>query len=45
MNWVMFLVNQFLIDYREAQDKGAKFHYTWLLIMIALVAWREPNDT
>jgi hypothetical protein len=45
MNWVMFLVNQFLMDCREVQDKGKKIHYAWLLILIALVAWREPKDT
>jgi hypothetical protein len=41
----MFLLNQFLIDCKEAQDKGMEFHYAWLLILIALVAWREPEDT
>jgi hypothetical protein len=43
MNWETFLVNQFQIDYREAQDRGMEFHYAWLLILIALVAWREPK--
>jgi hypothetical protein len=45
MNWVTFLVNQFLTDCKEAQDKGTKLHYAWLLILIALVAWREPRET
>jgi hypothetical protein len=27
MNWATFLVNQFLTDYIEAQEKGTKFHY------------------
>jgi hypothetical protein len=45
MNWEMFLVNQFLIDYKEGQDKGMEFHYTWLLILIALVSWRESDDS
>jgi hypothetical protein len=45
MNWSTFLVNQFLMDYREAQEKGTKFHYAWLLILIALTAWREPKET
>jgi hypothetical protein len=42
MNWVTFLVNQFLQDCTEAQEKGAEFHYAWLLILIALVRWQEP---
>jgi hypothetical protein len=33
-----------LIDYEEAQDKGVEFHYTWILILIALSTWREPDD-
>jgi hypothetical protein len=38
MNWANFLVNQFLTDYREAQEKGMELHYAWLLILIALVS-------
>jgi hypothetical protein len=44
MNWSTFLVNQFLMDCREAQEKGTKFHYVWLLILIALTMWREPEE-
>jgi hypothetical protein len=33
------------MDCREAQYKGIEFHYAWLLILITLVAWREPKDT
>jgi hypothetical protein len=43
MNWATFLVNQFLTDCIEAQEKGTKFHYAWLLILIALVGWKEPG--
>jgi hypothetical protein len=45
MNWAMFLLNQILIDCEEAQDKGTEFHYSWLLILIALSTWREENDS
>jgi hypothetical protein len=45
MSWEMFLLNQFLIYYREDQDKGMEFHYSWLLILIILVSWRDPYDT
>jgi len=45
MNLVTFLVNLFFIDCREAQEKGTKFHYAWLFILISLVAWREPKET
>jgi hypothetical protein len=43
MNWETFLVNQFLQDCTEAQEKGMEFHYAWLLILIALVGWQEPT--
>jgi hypothetical protein len=42
-SWAPYLLNQFLIDYRDAQDNGTKFHYSWLLIPIALVGWQEPK--
>jgi hypothetical protein len=45
MSWEKFLMNQFLTDYREAWEKGTKFHYSWLLILIALVSWREQKET
>jgi hypothetical protein len=39
MNWVKYLVNQLELDYREAQDQGYKFHFSWLLILISFIAW------
>jgi hypothetical protein len=43
MNWVKYLVNQLDIDYREAQDQGHEFHFSWLLILIAFIAWELPE--
>jgi hypothetical protein len=43
LSWAPYLLNQFLIDCRDAQDNGTKFHYSWLLILIALVGWKEPK--
>jgi hypothetical protein len=39
MNWGKYLVNQLEIDYREAQDQGYKFHFSWLLIPISFISW------
>jgi hypothetical protein len=44
MSWVPYLLNQFLIDYTEAQDRGMEFHYPWLLILIVFTAWEEMED-
>ena len=43
MNWSLFLLNQLLEDVLAAQD-GWSFSYSWLLILIALVSWMEPED-
>jgi hypothetical protein len=43
MNWVSYLVNQLEKDCREAQDQGYEFHFSWLLILIAFIAWEMPE--
>ena len=43
MNWSLFLLNQLLGDALVAQT-GQPFSYSWLLILIALIAWMEPED-
>jgi hypothetical protein len=42
LSWAPYLLNLFLDDCKDAQDLGTYFHYSWLLILIALVGWREP---
>jgi hypothetical protein len=39
MNWVSYLVNQLEQYCREEKDQDYKFHFSWLLILIAFVAW------
>jgi hypothetical protein len=39
MNWVKYLVNQLELDYREEQDQGCEFHFSWILICITFVTW------
>jgi hypothetical protein len=39
MKWAQYLVNQLELDCREAQDQGYEFHFNWLLILIAFIAW------
>jgi hypothetical protein len=29
-------------DYKDAQDLDTEFHYSWLLMLIALMGWKEP---
>jgi hypothetical protein len=42
-SWAPYLLNQFLIDCHDAQDNGTEFHYSWLIILIALAGWQEPK--
>jgi hypothetical protein len=39
MNWVKYLVNYLELDFREAQDQGYEFHFSWILILITFTAW------
>ena len=43
MNWYLFLLNQ-LLEYGVVAQAGWSFSYSWLLILIALVSWMEPED-
>jgi hypothetical protein len=43
MNWPKYLVNQLELDFREAQDQGYDFHFSWLLILIAFTTWEIPE--
>jgi hypothetical protein len=31
------------LDCREAPDQGYEFHFSWLLILIAFIAWEMPE--
>ena len=43
MNWSLFLLNQLVEDVVVIQPGVIPFTYSWLLILITLVAWMEPN--
>jgi hypothetical protein len=43
MNWASYLVNQLKKYFREAQDQGYEFHFSWLLILIYFIAWEMPE--
>jgi hypothetical protein len=43
MNWAKYLVNQLELNCCEAQDQGYEFHFSWLLILIAFIAWEMPK--
>jgi hypothetical protein len=43
ISWDPYLLNLFLDDYKDDQDLGTKFHYSWLIILIEIMGWKEPN--
>ena len=42
--WAEYIAKEFLEDVRDAQKKGRPFHYSWLIVLIALVGWKEPTE-
>jgi hypothetical protein len=34
------VLNELKKDYREAQDQGYEFHFSWLLVLIAFFTWK-----
>jgi len=44
-NWAKYLCHDFLEYCHKSQDDGKVFHYTWLLLLIALMAWRMPEES
>lgn len=45
MSWAHFLVEEFRVDFLEARERKIPFHYSWLLILIALVGWGELTNS
>ena len=42
--WAEYIAREFLEHVHEAQEKGRPFHYSWLLVLIAMVGWREITE-
>jgi hypothetical protein len=42
LSWAPYLLNLFLYDCKDVHDLGTKFHFSWLMILIALIRSREP---
>ena len=44
-NWCLYLLNQFMDDYKATQESNQLLHYSWLLILMAFLTWKEPSHT
>jgi hypothetical protein len=45
MKWANYIVNEIKKDFREAQDLGYEFHYSWMIILITFVTWKMNEIT
>jgi len=45
MNWASYLINELEKYCHEAQDLGYDFHFSWLIVLIAFVAWKIPKGS
>jgi hypothetical protein len=43
MSWAPYLLKLFLEDCKDVQNLGTKFHYSWLITLIAFMGWKEPT--
>jgi hypothetical protein len=43
VSWEPYLLNLFMDDCKDAQDIGTEFHYSWLIMLIVFMGWREPR--
>ena len=43
-NWAQYLCEEFLANVHKSNEQGTSFFYSWLLFLIALVAWDKPKE-
>jgi hypothetical protein len=43
MSWVPYLSNLFQIDCKDGKEACTKFHYPWLITLIAFMGWKESD--
>jgi len=43
MNWASYLVKKIEKECREVEDQGYEFYFSWILMLIAFVAWKMPK--
>jgi hypothetical protein len=43
LSWAPYLLNLFLEDWKNVKDLGIEFHYSWLLVLMAIHGY-FPDD-
>jgi hypothetical protein len=41
-NWCSYLLEELLVAYEEAQEKGGTFTYGYLFLVFAIIKWMPP---
>lgn len=44
-NWCLYLSNQFMEDYAQVPEYNQSFHYSWLLVLMEFIMWKEPKHS
>lgn len=44
MAWERFIVNNFIHNCVDVQDKGKDSHYKWIIILVAMITWLPPPE-
>lgn len=44
-NWCLYLLNQFMDDYKATQESNQLFHYSQMLFLMVFVTWKGPSHT
>lgn len=44
-NWCLYLLNQFMADCIGTQENNQPFHYSWLLVLLEFLMWKEPKHS
>lgn len=42
-NWCLYLLNQFMEDCTGAQEHNQPLHYSWMLVLLTFVMWKETK--
>jgi hypothetical protein len=41
--WACYILNKFIDDFMDAQNLEKYFHYSWILLLLAMVLWKAPQ--
>jgi hypothetical protein len=43
MAWAQYVLNEFIDDFLDTHNSNKEFHYSWILLLLAMVLWQPPR--